>query len=86
MLAALAALTALASAPRPASAADLGTAQLLITGTRLRVSPESQTVPLSTPTVVETELEGYDPSGGPLPHWHIDIAHLNLAGRRKGDG
>ncbi len=54
-------------APRPAAAADLANAQLLIAGSRLKVSPESQTVPYDTPTIVETHLEGYDASRGVLP-------------------
>lgn len=51
----------------PAVAAELGSAQLLIAGTRLAVSPESQTVPYNTPTIVETHLEGFDASLGSLP-------------------
>ena len=46
---------------------DLGSGQLLIAGTRLVVSPESQTVPFETPTIVETHLEGYDTAHGTLP-------------------
>ena len=37
-----------------ARADDLGNAQLLIAGTRLTVSPEAQTVPFDTPTIVQT--------------------------------
>jgi hypothetical protein len=51
----------------PARSADLATARLLIAGTRLTVSPEAQTVPFSTPTLVETHLEGFDASNGALP-------------------
>ncbi|HEY3566741.1 MAG TPA: carboxypeptidase regulatory-like domain-containing protein [Thermoanaerobaculia bacterium] len=53
--------------PAMAAAGDLGSAQLLIAGSRLTVSPESQTVPFDTPTIVETHLEGYDTSRGTLP-------------------
>ena len=53
--------------PGMAAAGDLGSAQLLIAGSRLTVSPESQTVPFDTPTIVETHLEGYDTSRGTLP-------------------
>ncbi len=53
--------------PRLATAGDLANAQLLIAGSRLTVSPESQTVPYDTPTIVETHLEGYDASHGVLP-------------------
>ena len=48
-------------------AQDLGQAALQIAGTRLTVSPEGQTVPFDTPTLVETTLEGYDTSAGVLP-------------------
>jgi hypothetical protein len=51
----------------PAAADDLGTARLLIAGTRLTVSPASQTVPFGTPTIVQTALEGYDAGAGVLP-------------------
>ncbi|NJN37449.1 MAG: hypothetical protein HC794_10920, partial [Nitrospiraceae bacterium] len=47
--------------------ADLGAGSLLIAGTRLTVSPESQTVPFDTPTIVETTLQGFDPERGTLP-------------------
>ena len=47
--------------------ADLGTARLQITGTRLTVSPQSQTVPFNTGTVLNTTLEGFDPNLGQLP-------------------
>jgi hypothetical protein len=50
-----------------ARAQDLGSARLQVAGTRLVVTPESQTVPFDTPTVVETRLEGYDPGEGVLP-------------------
>ncbi|HEY4575238.1 MAG TPA: hypothetical protein VIJ26_14775, partial [Thermoanaerobaculia bacterium] len=53
--------------PGLAMAGDLGNGQLLIAGSRLTVSPESQTVPYDTPTIVETHLEGYDTSRGALP-------------------
>jgi protocatechuate 3,4-dioxygenase beta subunit len=39
----------------------------MIAGTRLAVSPESQTVPFNTPTIVETELIGFESADGPLP-------------------
>lgn len=55
----------LASMPSPA--ADLGQAQLEIAGSGVTIAPESQTVPFDTPTVIETFLEGYDASAGPLP-------------------
>jgi hypothetical protein len=54
-------------APGMAVASDLASAQLLIAGSRLAVSPESQTVPYDTPTIVETHLVGYDPERGVLP-------------------
>jgi len=47
--------------------ADLGTARLQIAGTRLTVSPRSQTVPFDTSTVIATSLEGFDPALGALP-------------------
>ncbi len=50
-----------------AAAADLGSGRLVVAGTRLTVSPESQTVPFDTPTVVETHLVGFDPALGTLP-------------------
>ncbi|HEV2846864.1 MAG TPA: hypothetical protein VG477_18555 [Thermoanaerobaculia bacterium] len=58
---------ALLALPRPAAGGDLANAQLLIAGSRLKVTPESQTVPYDTPTIVETQLEGYDASRGVLP-------------------
>ncbi|MDA8017397.1 MAG: Ig-like domain-containing protein [Thermoanaerobaculia bacterium] len=45
----------------------LGNASLQISGSRLAVSPEAQTVPFQTPTLVETRLEGHDTSLGTLP-------------------
>ncbi|MEE8523957.1 MAG: carboxypeptidase-like regulatory domain-containing protein [Thermoanaerobaculia bacterium] len=51
----------------PAEAAPLGSASLQIAGTRLTVSPASQTVPFDVPTIVETHLEGYDAANGVLP-------------------
>jgi hypothetical protein len=56
------ALTAL-----PAAAADLGSARLQIAGTTLVLSPASQSVPIDTPAIVETTLEGYDVALGQLP-------------------
>ncbi|HEX4495559.1 MAG TPA: carboxypeptidase regulatory-like domain-containing protein, partial [Thermoanaerobaculia bacterium] len=53
--------------PALAAAGDLGNAQLVIAGSQLTVSPESQTVPFDTPTIVETHLEGYDASRGVIP-------------------
>ncbi len=47
--------------------AELGSAVLAIAGAHLTVSPESQTVPFRTSTIVETHLEGYDAGGGTLP-------------------
>ncbi len=61
------ALCAQALTTRAAAGAELGSAQLLIAGTRLTVSPVSQTVPYNTPTLVETRLEGFDASLGVLP-------------------
>ena len=55
------------AAPPVASAQELGSARLQIAGTRLVVTPTTQTVPLETSTVVETHLEGYDPDLGVLP-------------------
>ena len=45
----------------------LGSARLQIAGTRLALAPVSQTVPLNVPTIVTTELVGYDPARGTLP-------------------
>ena len=59
-------LTALLGAA-PAAADELGSARLLIAGTELAISPESQTVPFNTPTIVETHLVGYDTANGVLP-------------------
>ncbi|HEX7181896.1 MAG TPA: carboxypeptidase regulatory-like domain-containing protein, partial [Thermoanaerobaculia bacterium] len=47
--------------------ASIGSGRLLIAGTRLTVSPEAQTVPFNTPTIVETHLQGYDAEEGSLP-------------------
>ena len=60
-------LVALAAASSAMAQEDLGSARLQVSGTRLTVSPESQTIPFDTPTVVETALQGYDPSAGTLP-------------------
>ncbi|MEM8963692.1 MAG: carboxypeptidase-like regulatory domain-containing protein, partial [Acidobacteriota bacterium] len=57
-------LALLAAAP---SMAQVASGQLQIAGTRLVVTPEAQTVPFDTPTVVSTLLEGYDPLLGSLP-------------------
>lgn len=46
--------------------APLGQGTLSIAGARLTVSPESQTVPFNTPTIVETELAGFG-AGGAVP-------------------
>ncbi|MFN7941176.1 MAG: carboxypeptidase regulatory-like domain-containing protein [Thermoanaerobaculia bacterium] len=46
---------------------NLGQASLAIAGTTLTVSPESQTVPFDTPTIVGTHLAGFDPAAGTLP-------------------
>jgi hypothetical protein len=51
----------------PVAAADLGDGRLVIAGARLAVSPEAQTVPFNTPTIVETHLQGFDPGSGALP-------------------
>ena len=59
-------LCLLAAAPAGANG-ELGTGTLLIAGTRLEISPESQTVPYNTPTIVDTHLAGYDPENGILP-------------------
>ncbi len=54
--------------PGQATAASvLGSGELLLAGTELRISPETQTVPLDLPTVVDTEIVGFDPSQGSLP-------------------
>lgn len=50
-----------AAGARPAAGAGIGSGQLLIAGTELVNSPESQTVPFDTPTIVETRREDYDP-------------------------
>jgi hypothetical protein len=47
--------------------ATLGNGSLLIAGTTLVVSPESQTVPFDTPTIVNTTLQGFDLAAGELP-------------------
>lgn len=47
--------------------AELGSAVLAIAGAHLTVSPESQTVPFRTSTIVETHLQGYDAGAGTLP-------------------
>ncbi|MCB1037702.1 MAG: hypothetical protein KDD47_27970, partial [Acidobacteria bacterium] len=60
-------LVTVLSAVSAQAQSDLGSARLLISGTRLAVSPESQTVPFDTPTLVETALVGYDPAEGRLP-------------------
>ena len=59
-------LCLLAAAPAR-SDGELGIGTLLIAGTRLEISPESQTVPYNTPTLVNTHLAGYDPENGILP-------------------
>ncbi|MEM7587249.1 MAG: hypothetical protein AAF560_27915, partial [Acidobacteriota bacterium] len=51
----------------PLAGSVLGTGELLLAGTELRISPETQTVPLDLPTVIETELVGFDPIQGTLP-------------------
>ena len=61
---------AVGGAVQPASAQSgqsLASARLQISGSRLAVSPVSQTVPFDVPTIVETSLEGYDPALGVLP-------------------
>ena len=63
-----------------AQAQELTSARLLIAGTRLAVSPESQTVPFDTPTIVETSLEGFDAGLGTLP------ADLRVLGDFTGPG
>ncbi len=66
--AALGLLGALVAAPvAHAAGEELTSARLLIAGSRLTVSPESQTVPFDTPTIVETTLEGFNPTLGTLP-------------------
>ncbi|MEO8277245.1 MAG: carboxypeptidase regulatory-like domain-containing protein, partial [Thermoanaerobaculia bacterium] len=44
-----------------------GEGVLAISGTTLAISPESQTVPFDTPTIVNTTLSGFDLSSGSLP-------------------
>ena len=46
---------------------SLGSGTLLVAGTTLAISPESQTVPFDTPTIVHTTLQGFDPGEGQLP-------------------
>ncbi|MEM7586380.1 MAG: hypothetical protein AAF560_23515, partial [Acidobacteriota bacterium] len=53
--------------PGAVAASVLGSGELQIAGSRLTVSPESQTVPFDIPTTVETQLESYDPDAGVLP-------------------
>ncbi|MEO7794145.1 MAG: carboxypeptidase-like regulatory domain-containing protein, partial [Thermoanaerobaculia bacterium] len=58
----------LAVLPRAAAAqGPLGTGTLHIAGTTLAISPESQTIPFDTPTIVNTALLGFDPVTGALP-------------------
>jgi len=64
----------------PVHGQDLGSARLDIAGARLTVSPESQTVPFDTPTVVETDLVGFDADAGVLP------AGLRVRGELSGPG
>ena len=45
----------------------LGAGTLHVAGTTLAISPESQTVPFDTPTIVHTTLQGFDPESGALP-------------------
>ena len=60
--------TLLFSVPPAAANEDaIGTARLQIAGTQLTASPAQQTVPFDTATIVETALEGFDPSFGVLP-------------------
>ena len=61
-------LVALAALPRAAAAqGHLGSGTLLVAGTTLAISPESQTVPFDTPTIVHTTLAGFDVAQGTLP-------------------
>jgi hypothetical protein len=67
-LLALVSVIALGALPRAAAAqSSLGSGTLLVAGTTLAVSPESQTVPFDTPTIVHTTLQGYDTTQGTLP-------------------
>ena len=73
------AIVLLAALPAPAVAQGaLGDGVLRISGTTLHVSPESQTVPFDTPTIVHTELVGFDAEGGALP------ADLRVVGELSG--
>ena len=64
----LLALVALGALPRAAFAqSSLGSGTLLVAGTTLTVSPDSQTVPFDTPTIVHTTLAGFDTAQGTLP-------------------
>ncbi len=64
----LLAFVVLGGFPRPGLAqGTLGDGTLLIAGTTLAISPESQTVPFDTPTIVHTALQGYDAAQGVLP-------------------
>jgi hypothetical protein len=68
----------------PLPAQDLGQGRLAIAGTRLVISPEAQTVPFETGTIVETRLEGYDASRGELPSGLRVVGELSgpeIAGR-----
>ncbi|MEM7480682.1 MAG: carboxypeptidase regulatory-like domain-containing protein [Acidobacteriota bacterium] len=65
------------SASLSASAQELGSGRLSIVGARLAASPESQTVPLSTPTIVETSLVGWNPSNGVLPSNLVVVGELS---------
>ena len=53
--------------PTRGATVSLTSARLLIAGSRLTVAPESQTVPYNTPTIVNTNLEGFDAGLGELP-------------------
>ncbi len=54
-------------APMALAQDELGAARLQIAGSRLVVGPQAQTVPFDTPTLVTTELQGFDPALGSLP-------------------
>ena len=67
-LLALVGVLTLGTLPRAASAqGSLGSGTLLVAGTTLAISPESQTVPFDTPTIVHTTLAGFDTAQGTLP-------------------
>ena len=63
-------------AGQASAASVLGSGELLLAGTEVQISPEHQTVPLDLPTIVETEISGFDPAQGSLPPSLKILGHL----------